>query len=183
LALADLRAEDAAGYRRACNEIAEQLPPVGPKLVVADAYLAAKALSIGPNAAEDWTKPLAWIDHALSRLQAFEKANPDKKDALRREKNDFLGTRGAVLFRAGRFEEAAKALHEAVTVQPNGGAYSVWVFLSLVEQRLGHAGPAKEAAAKARAIQSGSTPESVWDKAMIESLAAELDAVVLRPGK
>jgi serine/threonine protein kinase/WD40 repeat protein/tetratricopeptide (TPR) repeat protein len=175
-AIANLKAGDAAGYRVACAGIAKQLPPVGPKLFAVEAYIAATAYTVGPNATNDWTKPLAWIDHAVARLLAFEKANPDKKDALRGERHAFLCTRGAVQFRAGRFEEAAKVLREGMRFHPDGGAFNDWVFLAMAEHRLGHVDAAKKAAARARALRAKSRAGSVWDKAEVELLAGELDA-------
>jgi serine/threonine protein kinase/WD40 repeat protein/Flp pilus assembly protein TadD len=182
-AVANLKAGDAAGYRAACAGIATRLPPVGPKLVPAEANTAAMAFALGPNATDDWAKPLAWIDHALARLDAAEKANPDNKDDLRRARHAFLNTRGAVLFRAGRFEEAAKVLREGMNLHPDGGEFHDWLFLALAEHRLGHADAATEAAAKARAVQARSKPGTVWDRAEVELLAAELDAALPPMGK
>jgi len=182
-AVANLKAGDAAGYRGACAGIAKRLPPVGPKLSPAEANNAAAAFTLGPNATDDWTKPLAWMDHALARLDAAEKANPDQKDALRRERHVFLNTRGAELFRAGRFEEAAKVLRAGMSFHPDGGEFHDWLFLALAEHRLGHANAAKEAAVKARAAKAGAKPDTVWAAAEVELLAAELDAALPPPGK
>src|SRR5205823_7687580 len=128
-AVANLKAGDAAGYRAACAGIAKQLPPVGSMLSPSDANSAAMAFAVGPNATDDWTKPLAWIDHALVRLAAFEKANPDRKDQVRQFRHVFLNTRGAVFYRAGRFEDAAKVLREGVSHHPEGGVFEDWLFL------------------------------------------------------
>jgi WD40 repeat protein/tetratricopeptide (TPR) repeat protein len=177
-AVACLKARDAAGYRAACAGIAERLPPVGPELPVLEAHTAASAFAVGPNAADDWARPLAWIEHALARLDAAEKANPAAKDQLRPYRHAFLNTRGAVLFRAGRFEESANVLREGMSLHPGGGEVQDWLFLALAEYRLGHADAAKEAAAKARAAQAGTKPGPVWDKAEIDLLAAELDAAL-----
>jgi serine/threonine protein kinase/WD40 repeat protein/tetratricopeptide (TPR) repeat protein len=177
-AIACLKAGDAAGYRAACAGIAKQLPPVGPKLHPALANNAAMAFALGANATNDWTKPLAWIEHSLARLDAVEQANPDKKDALRRERHTFLNTRGAVLYRAGRCEEAAKVLREGMRFHPNGGELHHWTFLALAEHRLGHADAAKEAALKARAAKAGAKLDPVWGGAEVELLAAELDAAL-----
>jgi tetratricopeptide (TPR) repeat protein len=61
-AVANRKAGDVAGYRAACAGIARRLPPVGPALAPMEAYLAAMAFTVGPNATDDWAKPLAWID-------------------------------------------------------------------------------------------------------------------------
>ena len=88
-----------------------------------------------------------------------------------------------MLYRAGRFEEAAKVLREGMSFHPDGGEFHDWVFLALAEHRLGHADAAKEAAAKARAAQAKSKPGTVWDRAEVELLAAELDAALPPAGK
>jgi tetratricopeptide (TPR) repeat protein len=178
-AVANRKAGNAAGYRAACAGIALQLPPVGPKLSPHEASTAAMACALGPSATDDWTRPLAWIDHALARLDAAEKAKSAHKEALRQTRHTFLSTRGAVLFRAGRFEDAAKVLREAMSLHSRGGELHDWLFLALAEHRLGHAVVAKDAAARARA-QAASRSGTVWEKAEVELLTAELDAALPR---
>ena len=95
----------------------------------------------------------------------------------------FLNTRGAVLFRAGRFGEAAKVLREGMGFHPGGGVFHDWVFLALAEHRLGRADAAKEAAAGARAVRANSRPATVWDRAEIELLTSELDTDLPPTGK
>ena len=82
LALASLKAGDPAGYRAACSGIGPQVSPVGPQLSGGVAYDAAMVFTLGPNATDDWTQPLAWIDHCLTRLGAYEKAHPDRKGRI-----------------------------------------------------------------------------------------------------
>jgi serine/threonine protein kinase/WD40 repeat protein/tetratricopeptide (TPR) repeat protein len=182
-AVANLKVGDAAGYRAACAQIEKQLAPAGPTLFAYEANTAASAFTVGPNATDEWAKPLAWIDHAMARIDAFEMKNPDKKESLRGERHAFLITRGAVLFRARRFEESVKALREGISFHPDGGGFRDWLFLALAENRLGHAQNANEAAAKARAAKASAKPDSVWDRAEVELLAAELDAAVATSGK
>src|SRR5262249_28445176 len=146
---------DTEGYQLACAGIADRLPPVGRKLSAAEANNAARAFALGPNATDDWARPLAWIDHALAQVAALEKANPETKDEVPRVRHAYLNTHGAVLYRAGRFEEAAKVLREGMSLHPNGGEFHDWLFLALAAHRLDHAVAAKEAAARARAAQAG----------------------------
>jgi WD40 repeat protein/Flp pilus assembly protein TadD len=175
-ALAHLRAGDAGGYRVACAGIAKRIPSVGPDLSPDEANNAAMAFALGPNATDDWTKPLAWTDHALALLAEIEKENKAPKDQLLQARHTFLNTRGAVLFRAGQFEEAARALRQGMGIHPGGGEFHDWLFLALAEHRLGHSDAAKEAAVKARTAQARFKPRAVWDKAEVELLVAELDA-------
>jgi tetratricopeptide (TPR) repeat protein len=135
---------------------------------------------LGPNATDDWARALGWTDQALSRLAEIEKARPNLKDLIRRERHRFLSTRGAVLYRASRFEEAAKVLREAMRLDHGGGDFNDWLFLALSEHRLGHADAAKEGVAKARAAPG---PDNAWDRAEVELLTAELDAALPPAGK
>jgi serine/threonine protein kinase/WD40 repeat protein/Flp pilus assembly protein TadD len=179
-AVACLRAGDAAGYRAACAGMAERLPRGDPRRSHHDSNFAARATVLGPDATKEWASTLAWTDQALGRLAEIEKARPALKELIRRERHRFLNTRGAVLYRAGRFEEAAKVLREALSLLPDGGEFHNGVFLALAEQRLGHADAAKGAAARARAVPR---PNTVWEVAEVEVLAAELDAALPAPGK
>jgi tetratricopeptide (TPR) repeat protein len=179
-AVACLKAGDAAGYRAACAGIAERLPRGDPKMSHHESNSAARAATLGPKGTDDWTRALAWADHALARLAEIEKARPSLKELIRRERHRFLNTRGGVLYRAGRFEEAAKVLQEALSLLPDGGEFQSGLFLALAEYRLGHADAAKEAAAKARAVLAGPKPDSVWERAEMELLATELDAALVK---
>jgi serine/threonine protein kinase/WD40 repeat protein/Flp pilus assembly protein TadD len=180
-AVACLKAGDAAAYRAVCAGIARRLPPVGPKLVPVEASSAARAFVLRRDATDDWARPLAWIDHALALVDVVEKAKPSDKEALRPVRHAFLNTRGALLLRAGRFEEAAKVLRKGMSLHQNGGQELDFLFLALAEHRLGHADAAKAAAVKARAAKTKSP--SVWDRAEGELLAAELDAALPPVGK
>jgi serine/threonine protein kinase/WD40 repeat protein len=179
-AVACLKAGDAAGYRAACAGMAKRLPRGDPKMSHHESNMAAAATTLGPGATDNWKRTLGWTEHALSRLVEIEKARPQLKELIRRERHRFLSTRGAVLYRAGRFEEAAKVLREGMSLHPDASEFNDSLFLALVEHRLGHAAAAKEAAAKARAVPR---PGAAWDRAEVELLAAELDAAVPPSGK
>jgi WD40 repeat protein/tetratricopeptide (TPR) repeat protein len=182
-AVACLKAGDLADYRATCAGIADRMPTVGLNRSIFDAYEAALPFTLGPNATDDWAKPLEWIDHSLARLRAFEKANPDKKNALRRELHMFLSVRGALHYRAGQFEDSAKLLREAISFDANGGEFRDWMFLASAEHRLGHTDAAKEAATKAQAARTRAKLDGAWDKAEVDLLAAELDAAASTPGQ
>jgi Flp pilus assembly protein TadD len=179
-AVACLKAGDVAGYRAVCAGMAERLPRVDPRASHHEANYAARATTLGPSATDDWTRTLAWTDHALARLAEIEKLRPALKDLIQRERHQFLSTRGAVLYRAGRFAEAAQVLREGMSLHADGGQFHDWVFLALAEHRLGHADASMKAAARARAAPK---PDTVWDLAEVQLLAAELDAALPPPGK
>jgi tetratricopeptide (TPR) repeat protein len=180
-AVACLKAGDAAGYKGARAGMAKRLPMGDPKMSHHDSNAAARAATLGPNATDDWTRTLAWTDHALARLAEIEKARPGLMELIRRERHRFLSTRGAVLYRAGRFAEAVKVLREAMNLHPDANEFNDWLFLALAEHRLGHADATQEAAVKARALERNAKAGPVWDVAEVELLDAELDAALPLP--
>jgi tetratricopeptide (TPR) repeat protein len=180
-AVACLKAGDPSGYRAVCAEMAKRLPKGDPKMSHHESNSAARAATLGPNATDDWTRALAWTDHALARLAEIEKARPALKELIRREQHRFLSARGAVLYRAGRFEEAVKVLREAMNLHPDVNEFNDWLFLALAEHRLGHTEAAKEAAVKARAAERRAKAGPVWNVAEVELLDAELNAALPLP--
>ena len=175
LAIACLKAGDRAGYRAACAGIPGRMPPAGMPLLLNDAIPAARAFILGAGATDDWSVPLAWADRVLTRISERVAADPSQKEPVRPFLSLFLTTRGALLYRADRPAEAVKALREGIGLHAGGGEPIVWAFLALAEHRLGHADEANEAAARARACP---TPGAPWDRAEVELLAGELDAVI-----
>jgi hypothetical protein len=160
--------------------MAERLRRGDPKMAHHESNNAARATALGRNATDDWPRALAWTDLALTRLAEIEKTRPALKELIRRERHWFMNTQGAVLYRAGRFEEAVKVLREARRLLPDGGEFHNGLFLALAEHRLGHAEAARAAAAQARAA-SGS--DTAWERAEVELLTAELDTALPPAGK
>lgn len=179
-AVANLKAGDSAGYRAVCGDIVKKLQASNARVSPADANNAAMVFALGHNATDDWARPLAWIDEALARLDELANANPAQQESIRQARHQFMNTRGALLVRAGRFKEAAKALRDGMSFVSSGGVFHDWFFLALAEHRLGNANAAKEASTKARAAQVGTAAASIWVKAEVELLAAELDAALPR---
>jgi serine/threonine protein kinase/WD40 repeat protein len=179
-AVACRKAGDADAYRAACAGMAERLPRGDPRMAHHESNMAARAAVLGPGATDNWARALAWTDLALARLVEIEKARPGLKDLIRRERQRFSNTRGSVLYRAGRFAEAAKVLRAAGNLYPEAPEFHGWLFLALAEHRLGHADAARAAAARARAQPR---PDAAWDRAEVEVLAAELDAALPLSGK
>jgi WD40 repeat protein/Flp pilus assembly protein TadD len=182
-AVACLKAGDRAGYKAACAGIASRMPPPGTLPDLGDAIVAARAFALGPGGADDWAVPLGWPDRVLARIAEREATDPSAKERLRPLRLLFLHLRGAILYRAGRFEEAAAALRDSAALHQIDSEFANRVFLALAEHRLGHADAAKEAAAGARAAQSKVQPGTAWDRAEVELLAAELDVALPPTGR
>ncbi len=142
--------------------------------LASEANTAAMAFALAPDAADDWFVPLAWVDHALAVVTEIETSHLERRDDLRQVRFAYPNTRGAVLYRAGRFEQAAKGLRSTRTgVSSTTGCSS-----PLAEHRLGHVEAANMAAVRSRAVQPGSKPGGVWASAEVGLLAAEIDAML-----
>jgi WD40 repeat protein/tetratricopeptide (TPR) repeat protein len=178
LAIACCKAGDHTGYRAACAGIAGRMPPKGSPLLLSDALVALTAFAVGAGATDNWSQPLSWVDRTLRRYDEREKAEPALKEGLKIWRYRLLRFRGAILYRARRFEEVKAVLRDSMALQPQGGEFYDWLFLALAEHALGRVDEARAAAARARAAQPAATIGSAWDRAELDLLAAELDAVM-----
>ncbi len=104
-------------------------------------------------------------------------------------KHATMNTLGAILYRAGRFEEAVKRLDEARKADKQGGNVTDWLFLAMAHQRLKHADEAKRCLGKAVALMDRpggkDTPPLAWQRKVTWQLlrreAAELVGSVIDP--
>jgi Flp pilus assembly protein TadD len=175
LAIACVKAGDRAGYRAACAAIAAQMPPPGTPLDLGETLDASRAFSVGPGATDDWALPLSWVDWVLTGITRREAEQKKPNNPMR---HLYLLPRAALLYRAGRHQEVTAVLRDAIGLHALGGDFSDWAYLALAEHALGHADAAKQAAAKARGAQAGPKPDSAWERAELELLAADLDAAL-----
>jgi tetratricopeptide (TPR) repeat protein len=127
----------AAGRPEDCREMLQRFAQTDK---ADDAHWVAWTCALGPDATADWPKAIALAEKASqSDPKSFQ----------------FLNPLGAVLYRSGRFEDAAKKLKEAETLgQGSGGspksspAYA-WFFLAMAQERLQHREDARAAFDKA----------------------------------
>jgi WD40 repeat protein/Flp pilus assembly protein TadD len=118
LALLHLRQGDQEGYRKVCSRLLQSSDSTGDAL---SANEVAWACCLAPGAVSDTARLVRLAERAV----AGEPADPMR-----------LNTLGAALYRAGRFDEAARQLEEAVRVHGHEGNPEDWLFLALVNQRL-----------------------------------------------
>lgn len=76
----------------------------------------------------------------------------DKAVAAQPKEYAFLNTRGAVLYRAGRYDDAIHQLNDAVAIHGHGGSFEDLVYLAMSQFRLGHADEARDALKRAVAF-------------------------------
>jgi tetratricopeptide (TPR) repeat protein len=98
-----------------------------------------------PNNAELSAWTCIWTSNAVA--DAAQPVNlAEKATAKEPKKFSYCSTLGAVLYRAGRFEDAIKRLTEASALKPDPEdirAYN-WFFLAMAHHRLGHADKARQ---------------------------------------
>jgi tetratricopeptide (TPR) repeat protein len=131
LALTFLRRPDFAAYRKLCADMLGRFDSVAKTDAT---HSAVWTCVLAPDAVADWRVP----------LQLAEAVLVDNSKS-----NLALSLQGALLYRAGQFEEALKRLTEAErTYKPDDDQWSTiafnWLFLALAHQRLGHTQEAKK---------------------------------------
>jgi serine/threonine protein kinase/WD40 repeat protein/Tfp pilus assembly protein PilF len=130
VALLRLHLGDDDGYRKACAGMLERF---GQSSDLNAARWTSWACTLAPDATADWGPVITLAEKRLA-------AHPKNCDCLQ--------NLGAVLYRAGRFDEAAKRLTEAhdaypETANPTGSLIYTWLFQAMTQHRLGHGDEAR----------------------------------------
>jgi len=156
-------------YRKGC---AAMLQHFGQTEDAQAAHWAAWTCALAPDAVADSSRPVA-----LARNAA--KSDPTSIQ--------YLVTHGAVLYRAGRLQQAIQRLTEAdrlvpdPTKRPQMSPAYTWFFLGMAHHRLGHGDEAKNYLEKAvrsmdeetREPQAGSEPRLPWNRRVTLRLFCE----------
>jgi tetratricopeptide (TPR) repeat protein len=164
----------AAEHRSDCAKIFRELAQAEKPH---EAHWVAWACTLAPDAIDDWPRAVALAEKA---------AKSDPKS------HSYLNTLGAVLYRAGRLDEAVARLSEADAVvnEPSGPIKSspayTWFFLAMAHHRLGHSEKAKKWLDKAaawtdKAIREAdkNTEDLPWNRRLtLNLLRAEAQALL-----
>jgi tetratricopeptide (TPR) repeat protein len=119
-------AGDMEGYRRACARLYEQFGQSDdPKIADWLAWIC----KFGPEAIDDLGRALEFAERAVA-------SDPGSV----RYHNDYAG----VLYRAGRYQEAAAEINEAVRLRGGEGAVWDWIWLAMIHDHLGEADKARQ---------------------------------------
>jgi tetratricopeptide (TPR) repeat protein len=94
-------------------------------------------------------------------------------------KADLLRTRGALLYRLGRYAEAEDSLDKAIGITTGKTTPQEWAFLAMVHHRLGRRDEARHCLDRCRDRQPSSHPAAFWNEIEIRLLRSEAEAVVL----
>jgi serine/threonine protein kinase/tetratricopeptide (TPR) repeat protein len=152
LALVHLQRGDHVGYRMACSRM---LARFGQSASADDAYWLVWTCVLGPDAVADWTKLLKLVE---------------KTHAEGGKDYDALNHLGAVLYRAGRIDEAAQALTDAeaafqqIPSMRSTIAYN-WLIQAMTQHRLGHTVEAASWLKKAVQDIDDPSPKTAQDRA------------------
>jgi WD40 repeat protein len=152
-AVVRLQMDDRAGYQKSCAFLLARLgKTTNPDL----AHTVAWTCALAPGAATD-------LSVAVARGRAAAAADPRNFARVR--------SYGAILYRAGKYEEARKQLQSALALQPR--TPMTWLFLALTHARLGEPAEAKKWLDQAgkwmeqsRAARPEARPKEVvaWDR-------------------
>jgi tetratricopeptide (TPR) repeat protein len=168
-----LQLGDRGGFRKACAAMRQHFAASGnPK----DFFWTAWTCIQVHDAVDDWMPLVPWAEKALA-------ADPNNCD--------WLTALGAVLYRAGRFEDAARRLAEAEAAFRNAKAPAstiayTWLFLAMTHERLSHREQAREWLAKAireidepPAGRSKDPSRSPWNRQLtLRLLRGEAEALI-----
>jgi serine/threonine protein kinase/WD40 repeat protein len=116
---------DQTAYSDACRQLLRTIEAV--ELAPSVANDIAWVCALGSGAVADYSRVVHLAEAATAS----------------RSTSGRLNTLGAVLYRAGRFEEAVRQLGRAVEVQGAGGTAHDALFLAMAHQKLGHADEAR----------------------------------------
>jgi tetratricopeptide (TPR) repeat protein len=115
---------DEPAYSDACRQLLRMAE--GAQIVPSVANEIAWTCCLGPGAVADYSAVVSLAEMAVAS----------------RTNNSRLNTLGAVLYRAGRFEETVRQLRRAVEIQGGGTALDA-LFMAMAHHKLGHAEEAR----------------------------------------
>jgi hypothetical protein len=159
-----LESGDRAGWRDVCAAL---LARFGGTIDTRTAGEVARAWALAPGPAGDPAAPL--------RLAEVGSGLIGTPGAMA----DAVTTLGAVLYRAGRTDQAIGRLEEALRARGGADSPRDWAFLALAHHRLQHHAEAKRWLERLRSHKPSTDPARFWDELEIRLLRSEAEAVIL----
>jgi WD40 repeat protein/serine/threonine protein kinase len=165
-----LAANDRAAAQRACEDLLKRLAK---RTDLIEANNVAWSCALVPDAVKDLGEPVRLAEIVL-------KEHPEQG----RERSGLLKTYGGTLYRAGRFEDARRALEESNQNRGDDGDPRISAFLAMAHHRLAHRAEAKQWLDKVVAGQPKPSSDWSWDDVEARILRGEAEALILgtRPG-
>jgi WD40 repeat protein len=167
LANALLQTNDVQQYRRLCQDRARDVDIS--RLDVRDANNTAWLYCLAPDAVTDYKGPVALAQGAVDQ-------------SVDDQQRTFMqNTLGAILYRAGRYQDAIRCLSERLAPLKDGGIPQDWVFLAMAHHRLGHQAEAQRWLDKVRSYKPPdvhANPLDFWNDLEIARLRREAEALI-----
>jgi tetratricopeptide (TPR) repeat protein len=134
-----------AGYRSACERMVKQFGATKNLVTAIQTAWTAWACALGPDALPDLTPA---VELARLAVKATQQRVPDVRKIL-----------GAVLYRAGKHDEAVTELTAAIKMNPKGGTWADHLFLAMAQHKLGKTDEARKSLAVAEKLLDS---DPVW---------------------
>jgi tetratricopeptide (TPR) repeat protein len=166
-ALLLLHAGDIKGYRQVCARL---LKRYGQEKDPDTANQVAWTCVLAPDAVADYARVLPWVHNAVV-------GNP--------KRTEILGTLGAVLYRAKRYEEAIQRLNESIEKCDKVGEPQEWLFLAMAHHHLKKTNESRKWLDKAvLGIEKAEREKSLsWDERLeVQVLRREAEELLKKPG-
>jgi WD40 repeat protein/tetratricopeptide (TPR) repeat protein len=161
-AAAQLKAGDQVAYRQSCGWMINLNLPGGHTVVSASTV--AWACALGPDGVTDYAPVLRLAEAVLA------KASPQELPAT-------LLIAGAVLYRAGRYQDALARLEEHRVAERGQPTPQAWALLTMAHHRLGHADEARKCLDKVPAQTPADDP-NLWQALEVDLLRREAEGLV-----
>ena len=162
---------DQAEYAIVCRQLLDKFGAAGTPPKTANNI--AWSCALGPASISDFTPAVQLAELAAARSE-----------------QNRLNTLGAILYRAGRAEEAIKWLNRSVAAHGAGGTHYDALFLAMAHHRLGHVDEAREWLRRASEVPpvamrkpDASGPSSWIPRVEIELLRREATALIEPTGR
>jgi tetratricopeptide (TPR) repeat protein len=156
-------AGDSDGLRRAASDL---LTRFGTLTSVHEANSVAWSCALAPGAVADPAVAVRLLQGALQGWPG--PANPN-----------YLKTLGAVMYRAGQFENAIRRLEEGIRIRRGVNDPLDWAFLAMAQARLGHRDEARRWLARFGEHQPSMRNRSFWEELEVRLLRTEAESIVL----
>jgi len=157
---------DEKGYRAACRTVLDCFEKSDEREVLNQV---AWTCAIGSDVIDDYRRVVKLTDRTLADVD--------------QPMHHLQNTRGAVLYRAGRFDDAVEQLEEAVADHWKGGTAWDWFFLAMAHHEIGNTSDAQEWLDKAIEWMDDDSdedqPELGWDQQLeLEMLRREAESLI-----
>ncbi len=164
-----LLAGNRSGYDRLCQQQLRELGALPRDTVSANT--AVWLFCLAPGVAADYNDLVSLMERTVQSASQADRANY------------LLNTLGAILYRAGRYQEAVDRLDAGLAARKTEGLPHDWAFLALAHHRLGNTVEARRWRDKLKAFTAPADAPTFefWNNLEIPVLLKEIEAIPVSP--